>query len=649
MVRRIYKNNSDKEFEIKKALAKRQNGHRGMSTQDIAGIGNQKNKVIRTRNIRSNQPNKNIRQVPGIANGKKASYKKPTYSVLSVPDWFDHKNSPVDVSIIVPMYKSHEVIKKQIQSWDLVNDGLVKEAIYVDDHCPNKSHNAVLEAWGDRKNELKSPVGRIIYNHHNGGFGDACNNGADNSTGKYLLFLNADCWVTKDWVRPMYELMESDSSIGMVGNMQLNRNGQIDSAGSAWNWNKKYFEHIGRNTYNGTPLTSSINLDQAPKDLLMVAERQMVTGCCFMIRRDLFLDLGGFDTELFRVGYWEDSDLCMRVKWNGYKIYYHPGSIIYHSLGHTKSMQHPYKNNNIFNFYKRWVNNGRIDFLLKENNIRPTVKSNVDGKVVGCVIACNEEEFLEAAVESASPIVDEWVFVIGGNEHAYKAGMCEQNGMPTDNTLEIAHKLANTYGGKVIPPPDRLWKDKVEMRNAYVKYLNVGDWMFMLDGDEIYKEDQLWKISELMKEHDVLIMQFWLFWNNINTIGTGSWENFPQERVVKWHPGFEYKNGNHLHVSTQDGKLAKNIYPTWKGDHKLFYHYSWIRPIEKIRQKLLYYKYQSGNNNDQYVDNVFLKWRIDPESVRGNTHPMRGGDFDRFPGIHPEVVQRMIHENKLSF
>lgn len=658
---RIKNSRQERDAKIKEALARRLSGNDanskgGLTPDQIKQLG--QTKIARKRRVK-NQRNGNgqpsLAQTASGVRPIKHPYSKPGYSVVPMPDWF-HSDGPVDISIVVPLYKSNEVIAKQIATWDLEDDELTKEIIYVNDSCPNKSYNAVIESWNKRKNEVQKPIGRILLNDHNGGFGSTCNNGAWNSNGKYVLFLNADCWVTPNWIKPMYDLMESDPKIGMVGNMQLRSDDKIDSAGSQWNWRTAHFEHIGRNIYNGKSLTSAIPLKDAPEDLLIPEEREMVTGCCFIMRRDLFIDMEGFDTESFRVGYWEDSDLCMRLRWAGYKIYYHPDSRIYHKVGHSKSGGHPYYKDNVANFRRRWIDTGRIDSIVvnsrsaKSTGKKSTVRGNVpSGKVTGCVIACNEEEFLAAAVESVDPIVDEWIFVIGGNEYAHKAGMCDKDGLPTDDTLKIAGDLAKNYNGKVIPPPGRLWKDKVEMRNAYANHLRPGDWMFMLDGDEVYKEEQLWRVTELMRGHEILIMQFWLFWNDVNTIGTEKWANYPQERVVRWHPGFEYKNKNHLHVSAYDGRLAKSVYPTWKGDQKMFYHYSWVRPIDKIKQKLFYYKYQSGNNNDQYVDDVFLKWREDPESVRGKTHPMGGGGFEPFPGIHPERIQELIDAGKLAF
>jgi hypothetical protein len=227
--------------------------------------------------------------------------------------------------------------------------------------------------------------------------------------------------------------------------------------------------------------------------------------------------------------------------------------------------------------------------------------------------------------------------------------MCGSTGLPIDSTFEIAHELAKKYNGIVIGPPGRLWKDKIEMRNAYAEKLKPGNWMFMLDGDEVYEENQLWKIVQLMNKFEVLIMQFWVFWNNINTIGTGKWDQFKQERIVKWKKGYGYRGKSHLNVTDPNNFFVHTKSRTWRGNDRLFYHYSWVRPIEKIRQKLEYYKYQSGINNSSYVDDIFLKWRTDPEVVRGRTHPMGGGDWATFDGIHPPQIIKLIEQGKLNF
>lgn len=632
-----------KQRELQKLKAK----NRGLTPRQIAQITDDKKP---TRKIINDKKRIKPARPATIVRGPLPSLPIAVTIQQDIPSWFVSP-AKVDVSIIVPMFKSDVVIQDQIKSWVFDDDGLTKEVIYVDDQCPGNSAAVVINSWTQRKQKDNSinSIGKVIKNKNNLGFSGACNTGAAAATGKYLIFLNADCNVSKNWIKPMIELLENDPTIGLVGNMQT-RDGHIDSAGSEWCWEYKHFAHVGKSIHKGKKI-QKIPLNKIPADLLVPQEREMVTGCCFAIRKELFDDIQGFDTN-YRVGYWEDADICLRVRANGYKIFFQPASRITHVCGHSKSGGHPYRENNKSLFFNRWVHTGRIDSMIANQRANPgdgNIKNTIKTKVTGCVIACNEEEFLEASVKSAAPMVDEWIFVIGGNRYANQAGMCDQKGYPTDNTLDIARSLVKKYGGEVIEPPGRCWHDKVEMRNAYARKLPAETWMFMLDGDEVYKPNQLWRLAELMKEHDCLIMQFWLFWNNINTIGTGVWDNYSQERVVKWKKGYEYAGKNHLHVSYQSKNVCSQV-KTWRNQQeRLFYHYSWVRPLEKIKQKIEYYRHQTGKYKPNYVADFFLKWRENPELVHNNTHPFGGGGYAPFPGIHPTEIQELIAQNKLNF
>lgn len=630
---------------------------KGLTLEQIKKIDNKKvlfNKNTRTkkefdidkRRFEINSFNKTKKdQYSNDVDSKKYEISKNVSSVYSVPRWFENSRKHIEVSIIVPLYKSSEVIKKQIKNWPISDFAHSIEIIYVDDKCPLKSYQSVIDSWKDIV--VKDGIGKIILNDTNCGYAKSCNIGSKYAKGKYLIFLNADCEVTENWIYPMINLLKKDKKIGIVGNMQI-KDDILESAGSEWNWEWKSFLHIGKSTFENQLLKLPFNKNKIPEKLKNVEEREMVTGCCFAMPSNIFYDLGGFDEE-FLVGYWEDSDLCLRVRNSGYKILFQPQSIIYHDVGHTKSGNHAFKFYNFSHFSKRWIETGRIDDLVKakRTDVPPcSIKKNINGKVVGCIIACNEEEFLEASADSISSIVDEYIIVVGGNEYAYKAEMCNEKGYPNDNTLEISRKIIKKYGGTLIEPPNRLWKDKIEMRNAYAQKLKPGNWMFMLDGDEVYKNNQLWRIIELMKLYECLILQFWTFWNKINIIGTKVWDQYPQERIVKWKQGYKYSD-SHLFVSGHNGFVNRNV-PTYKGSEKLYYHYSWIRPLKKIIQKREYYKYQSNKFFDNYINDIFLKWRENPNDIK-ETHPFGGGGWEEFKGIHPESIQKMIEEKLLNF
>lgn len=311
-----------------------------------------------TINIGGTGDNKSFMEVTPSAGG---SMEYPT------PDWF-RMNQQVDVSVIIPLYKSDQVIVDLIRTWPL-NCKYSVEIIFVDDRCPRNSKDVVLRAWDQRRREIKdikAPIGKVITNSTNKGYGLSCNAGAAAASGKYLIFLNADTHVTPGWIEPMIELF-NNPQVGLVGNMHIKdgggHNGTIDSAGSEWKWNDLSFVHIGRHCYRKQGINTPFKMENAPRDLLEVSEREMVTGCCFAMPASLFKYIGGFNPN-YRIGYWEDAEICMNVRELGYKILFQPNSIIYHKLGHTASGGHRYFDHNKQYFMNKWVKSHRLDDLL---------------------------------------------------------------------------------------------------------------------------------------------------------------------------------------------------------------------------------------------------------------------------------------------
>jgi len=393
--RKTVRQRNSRQHQIQQALNERQEKPRmtrwGLTPAQIRKAFNANNgqrvENIRTQRIHpvaklDNRPEKAVRS-PQRKWDKKLLLETPAVSVLNAapyptPSWFTMKEK-ADVSVIVPLYKSMAVLKDLITQWDTYNSGLKVEIIYVDDNCPMNSKASVIAHWDGIKGKLQSPVGRIYHSIVNQGFGTTCNTGAFHATGDYLIFLNADTIVTKDWIRPIVRQLKRED-VGIVGNLQIKKGGQwdgyIDGAGSEWHWEDMTFHHIGRHSYNLKKIRSPFHPDNCPKDVLEgPKEVEMVTGCCLAIKKDLFERIGGFNPN-YRIGYWEDSDICLSVRELGYKVMFTPHSKIYHKLSHSSSGGHKYQGHNRSFFINKWVNTGRIDPLVRaKRSDVPEVKS----------------------------------------------------------------------------------------------------------------------------------------------------------------------------------------------------------------------------------------------------------------------------------
>lgn len=412
---------SRKDIQAKVALALEKGLGKSLTGKNPSlskeSLPKEKQQFIQDRLVRNAKNRKRFNNRPSkiIVDTTMANVEIPTYSVQSqeqsTPIWFRKNKENIKVSIIVPMYKSRDVIIDLVKSWP-IDDGIDSEFIFVDDNCPELSKEAVIKAWNSRKKEITQPIGKVICNKTNAGYGGACNSGAKHANGEFLIFLNADTELTKGWVQPMLDLFE-DPKVGIVGNLQLKRGGghneTIDSAGSEWRWGDNSFVHIGRHSYKRRNIQKPFTIKEAPADVLEISEREMVTGCCFAIRKSLFEYIGGFNPN-YRIGYWEDSEICMNVRELGYKVMFTPKSIIYHKLGHTGSGGHKYFHHNKNYFKSKWINSGRLHELLIPPEPRPTInsilvkRSNATGDALVATGVCSalKKKYPEAKIMFSS-------------------------------------------------------------------------------------------------------------------------------------------------------------------------------------------------------------------------------------------------------
>lgn len=155
-------------------------------------------------------------------------------------------------------------------------------------------------------------------------FSDKINVGAIHSNGEYLLILNDDVQVlTPDWIEALLVLAQLPGA-GMSGAMLYYEDDSIQHAGHA------YYEgdasHIGLDVPRGDP---------GPLDGYRV-EREVsgVTAACAMMPKHVFDEVGGLSNLL--PGNFNDVDLCMKVTWLGYQIYWTPHAELYHFESKTR-------------------------------------------------------------------------------------------------------------------------------------------------------------------------------------------------------------------------------------------------------------------------------------------------------------------------
>lgn len=167
---------------------------------------------------------------------------------------------------------------------------------------------------------------KIILNS-NKGYSQANNIAAKEASGKYILFLNADTVLEKDFANDFLREFEG-REFGAAGLGLKYPDGKYQL--SYWNENTFRNEAVNKKLEKAFKENYSEITSKYGK-IKEIKEVHWVSGAAMIIRKEVFENAGGFDEEYFL--FYEDADLCKRIKAKGYKIFYYPFDGLIHFKG----------------------------------------------------------------------------------------------------------------------------------------------------------------------------------------------------------------------------------------------------------------------------------------------------------------------------
>lgn len=223
----------------------------------------------------------------------------------------------MDVSIIYVNYYTKALILDSIRSVKKYTVNISYEIIIVDNNTEDLSE--ILDHYNDVK-ILKLPV--------NVGFGIANNKGAEIARGKYILFLNPDTVLLNNAIFLLFKALDKHSNYGAVGgNLFDEKMNPMHS----YMWVTLSVPYILRTVFLPKKFYSSI------KNQFNFSNKHRKvgysTGADLMIRRHLFEKVNGFSEVIFM--YYEDVDLCVRVRNEKFDIVNIPQARIQHLEGRS--------------------------------------------------------------------------------------------------------------------------------------------------------------------------------------------------------------------------------------------------------------------------------------------------------------------------
>jgi GT2 family glycosyltransferase/glycosyltransferase involved in cell wall biosynthesis len=218
--------------------------------------------------------------------------------------------NPPDVSIIVPVHNNVDFTLISVASVLMSDPQRSFELIVADDGSTDDTRS-IFEC-------LPKPIRYLRWNHSHG-FLKSCNAAARYAGATYLVLLNSDTIVFPGWLDSLIDTLQKQPDAGLVGSKLLFASGRLQEAGGII-WNDASGMNFGR---DDDPFRPEYNY---------LREVDYCSGCSLAIRKDLWTALGGFD-ERFAPAYYEDADLCFRIRQAGMKVFYQPLSKLIHFEG----------------------------------------------------------------------------------------------------------------------------------------------------------------------------------------------------------------------------------------------------------------------------------------------------------------------------
>jgi GT2 family glycosyltransferase len=227
-------------------------------------------------------------------------------------------------SVIIVNYKSYAELDACLTSLEFSAEDV---EVVVVDHASSTDALARVRAAHPGLTAAPTPLNR--------GFSAGVNVGARLASGRHLLILNPDTQLKPGAMEAMIHYLEAHPDTAVVGARVENPSGTVQR--SARRFPTMLTGLAGRSSlftrlWPGNPLSRRDVLadasTSAPRDVDWVA------GSCMAVRAEAFEQVGGMDERFFL--YWEDADICQRLRASGWRTVYLPSAVVVHGVGRSR-------------------------------------------------------------------------------------------------------------------------------------------------------------------------------------------------------------------------------------------------------------------------------------------------------------------------
>lgn len=228
-----------------------------------------------------------------------------------------------DVSVVIVSFNTKALLRECLQSV-YRQEGVNMEVLVVD----NQSHDGSAEMVN-----AEFPNAVLTRATKNLGFAGANNAAFAQAKGRYVVLLNSDAFLPSGALSYAVQRMDRESDVGLAGGLLTGRDG-------GWQPSARMFPSLLNDCLNLTGLAARFprsrwfgRPDRTWADPLQDADADWVPGAFSIIRRNALEAVGRFDERFFL--YYEEVDLCRRIKAAGWRIAYWPQLAVTHIGGES--------------------------------------------------------------------------------------------------------------------------------------------------------------------------------------------------------------------------------------------------------------------------------------------------------------------------
>jgi GT2 family glycosyltransferase len=242
----------------------------------------------------------------------------PGVELRAAPRWDFAPASQGSIEVVICMHDAAHETLACLRS--LVSGSALPHLVRIIDDASGEDSRRRIEAYIADK-----PWMRLDPNPRHLGYTASANRGVRTSGADWVVLLNSDAEVGPGWLEGLLEAARTDPKTGFVGPL---------SNAASYQSVPDILDRAGKLKVNDLPpdwTVSRMAAFVAEHSERAFPEIPLLNGFCTLIRREAFMELGGFDEAVFPMGYGEENDLCLRAAAAGWKLLVADNVYVHHA------------------------------------------------------------------------------------------------------------------------------------------------------------------------------------------------------------------------------------------------------------------------------------------------------------------------------